>query len=336
MKAHHPYIVLSALVFVVSLLTAPTFGQTCFTSDDMDAPTRSALQATASKYADMVVRGDLASLKQNSIPSVANDFTWIENTIKDNQANLAGGHGTPRPPFMLKATGTAPLPKAEFFCGVFTGNGQTANSAEFIIPNLPPGSYGIVTVDLSTPKAPYTVAFVLQQQGTDWKLGGFFLRPTQIAAHDSSWFLDRAREFKSKGQTHSAWLYFVEGKELAVAVPFMYTQATDKLYDEAQTVKPSDFPVDGNTADLVAPNGKTYKLTSLFPLAVGQDLDLVVKYQIASVADTGQTFQENMAVMKALVTKFPELRDAFGGIVARGVEPSGKDYGSLMPMKDIK
>ena len=116
----------------------------------------------------------------------------------------------------------------------------------------------------------------------------------------------------------------------------MYTQATDKLYDEAQTVKPSDFPVDGNTADLVAPNGKTYKLTSLFPLAVGQDLDLVVKYQIASVADTGQTFQENMAVMKALVTKFPELRDAFGGIVARGVEPSGKDYGSLMPMKDIK
>ena len=43
-----------------------------------------------------------------------------------------------------------------------------------------------------------------------------------------------------------------------------------------------------------------------------------------------------MSVMKALVTKFPELRDAFGGIVARGVEPSGKDYGSLMPMKDIK
>ena len=163
MKAHRRSIVLPALVFVVSLLTAPTFGQTCFTSDDMDAPTRSALQATASKYADMVVRGDLASLKQNSIPSVANDFTWIENTIKDNQANLAGGHGTPRPPFMLKATGTAPMPKADFFCGVFTGNGQTANSAEFIIPNLPPGSYGIVTVDLSTPKAPYTVAFVLQQ-----------------------------------------------------------------------------------------------------------------------------------------------------------------------------
>jgi hypothetical protein len=116
----------------------------------------------------------------------------------------------------------------------------------------------------------------------------------------------------------------------------MYTLFTDKLYDEIQTVKPSDFPVDGNTVDLVSSNGKTYKLTAVFATAVGQDLDLVARYQTASIADTGQTFQENMAVMKAMTTKFPELREAFGGIVARGVEPSGKDYGSLMPMKDIK
>jgi hypothetical protein len=40
--------------------------------------------------------------------------------------------------------------------------------------------------------------------------------------------------------------------------------------------------------------------------------------------------------MKALLVKFPELRDAFDGIVARAVEPSGKDYGALMKMKDIK
>jgi hypothetical protein len=37
-----------------------------------------------------------------------------------------------------------------------------------------------------------------------------------------------------------------------------------------------------------------------------------------------------------VVTKFPELKDAFEGIICRAVEPSGKDYGSLMPMKDIK
>jgi hypothetical protein len=302
----------------------------------MDAPTRSALQAAANRYFDMVARGDAASVKQNSIPAVASNFGGIEGTIKENQANFVGAHATARPPFLLKVEGTAPLPKAEFLCGIFGAGGQTTNSAEFVIPNLPPGSYGVVTLDVPAQKSSYTVSFVLQQQGSDWKVGNLFVVPTQIDGHDSNWFIERARAFKAKGQNHNAWLYFIEGRQLVVPVPFMYTQLTDKLYDEAQSVKPADFPLDGNTADLTAAGGKTYKLTAIFPLAVGQDFDLVVKHQSADVSDTGQTFQENMAVMKALVTKFPEVRDAFEGIVARAVEPSGKDYGSLMPMKDIK
>jgi hypothetical protein len=324
------------LILALLFCAIPARSQTCFTADSMDAATRSALQATASRYFDMVARGDAASLKQNSIPSVAGDFSGIENTIKENQAELTGAHASPRPPFLLKADGPAPLPRAEFLCGVFGATGQTASSAEFTIPNLPPGSYAIVIQDVTTQKAPYTLSLVLQQEGKDWKVGGFFLRPTQVGGHGSNWFLDRARAFKTKGQVHNAWLYFIEGRELAVAVPFMYTQFTDKLYDEAQSVKPVDFPVDGSTADLTAPTGKTYKLTAIFPFASSQELDLVVKYQTTDVSDTGQTFQSNVAVMKALVLKFPELRDAFEDIVARGVEPSGRDYGSLMPMKDLK
>ncbi|MBV9341456.1 MAG: hypothetical protein JO159_11285 [Acidobacteria bacterium] len=309
--------------------------QTCFTSDDMDAAVRSSLQAAAGRYFDMVARGDTATLKQNSISAVATNFAGIESAIKEHESELAGAHANPRPSFLLKAEGTAPLTKAEFLCGIFGASGQTTNSAEFVIPNLPPGTYGVVTMDVPTQKSGYTLALVLQQQGTNWKIGGFFLRPTQIAGHDSSWFLEHARTFKSKGQTHNAWLYFIEGRELAMPVPFMYTQLTDKLYEEIQSVKPADFPVDGKTADLAA-GSKTYRLTTVFPLAVGQDLDLVVKYATADVSNSGQTFQDNMTVMKALIMKFPELRDAFAGVVARAVEPSGRDYGSLMPMKDIK
>jgi hypothetical protein len=43
-----------------------------------------------------------------------------------------------------------------------------------------------------------------------------------------------------------------------------------------------------------------------------------------------------MTLIKALVAKFPELHEAFAGVVARAVEPSGRDYGSLLAMKDIK
>jgi hypothetical protein len=329
-------VILGSRFLALLLCAIPAIAQTCATSEEIDAPTRSALQTTASRYFDMVVRGDAASLKQNSIPSVAGDFGGIESTIKENQAALAGAHAAPRPPFLLKAEGTASRARAEFLCGIFDARGQTTNSAEFIIPNLPPGNYAILTLDVTTQKAPYTLSFVLQQQGADWRVGNLFVQPTQIGGHDSNWFLDRARAFKSKGQVHNAWLYFIEGRELAVAVPFMSTQRTDKLYDEAQSIKPADFPADGNITDLTTPTGTTYKLTAVFPFASSQELDVVVKYQTASVSDTGQTFQTNMAVMKALLLKFPELHDAFDGIVARGVEPSGRDYGSLMPMKDIK
>ena len=43
-----------------------------------------------------------------------------------------------------------------------------------------------------------------------------------------------------------------------------------------------------------------------------------------------------MAVMKALLAKYPELRANFDGMIARAVEPSGRDYGTMLPMKDIK
>ena len=95
------------------------------------------------------------------------------------------------------------------------------------------------------------------------------------------------------------------------------------------------MPANENTVDLSA-GGRTYHLTEIFPLAVGDDLDVVVKYQAADVSNTARTFQENTAVIKALVAKFPEFREAFAGVVARAVEPSGRDYGTLLAMKNIK
>ncbi len=307
--------------------------QTCLTTSDsdMDEATRSALVTTAKRFEDMVARGDVASLRQNAIPSLAANFSGIENAVQENQANLAGTQATPRPPFLLKAEGTAPLERAEFLCGVFGAQGQTRDSAVFLIPNLPPGNYAITILDVSSPKGAYTVSFVLQQQGSDWKLGGFYAKPAQIAGHDGSWFADRAREFKAKGQMRVAWFYYGEARELLVPVPFMATAMTDKLYDEMQTVKPSDLP----PIDLAA-GTKTYKLTELFPIPVARDFDLLVKYQTADVSDSGRAFQDNTAVMKALVAKYPEFRDAFAGIVVRAVEPSGRDYGSMLTMKEIK
>lgn len=324
------YCFLTATVCILFLGNAGA--QTCFTSEEIDAGVRSALESTANKYFGMITQGDAATLRQNAISSLASSFSGVESVINDNKANLAGATATAQAPYLLKLDGTASSARAEFLCGVFGANGQTSNSAVFVLPNLSPGSYAFVSLDVKTAKSPYVVSFVLQQNGTNWKLGGLFVKQTEIKGHDGNWFLDKARAFKAQNKNHDAWFYFIEAHYLLTPVEFMSTQSTDKLYDEAQTVKPSDLP----PSDMSGANGKTYKLTAMYPLVVGADLDLIVKFQSVDVSNTSLAFQDNMAVIKAIVTKYPEFRDAFDGIVARATETSGRDYGTMLPMKEIK
>jgi len=326
---------LLAVLTISAFSAADALAENCLTASDMDAATRSALTSGGLRYFDMISRGDVASLRQNSIPSLAGDFSGIEGTVKENQAALAGSKASARPPFLLEATGTAPLPRAEFFCGVFGASGQTKDSAAFSINGLSPGRYGVVILDAPTSKGAYTVSLILQQIGSDWKVGGLYIKAGQSGGHDGNWFIARAKEYQSKGQAHNAWLYYLVARSLVSPLPFMSTAATDKLYDDSQKFQPADFPADGKTAGLSA-GAATYKLTALFPEFVGNDLDLIVRYQAADVSNTNATYQSNVAVMKALVTKYPEVRDAFAAIVARAVDPSGRDYGTMLAMKDIK
>jgi hypothetical protein len=230
--------------------------------------------------------------------------------------------------------GATPVPHAEFYCGVFGKSGQTSGSAVFYLDNLPAGKYGVVLLDANSAKGRTMFSLILQQAGTDWKLGGLYIKAAQVAGHDSDWFLARAREYRTKGQTHNAWFFYAQARNLISPLPFMSTLTTDKLYDEAQTAQPSDLPV-GKTVELRAGTA-TYKLISIFPEIVGNDLDLIVKYQAADISNTNQAYQGNVTVIKALAAKYPEVRDAFAAIVARAVDPGGRDYGTLLAMKDIK
>ncbi len=322
-----------ALVFVGAAVNGAA--ENCVTANDMEPATRSTLASTAQRYFDLIAKGDAASLRQNAIPSLASDFSAIEGTIKDNQAALAGSKATARPPFLLEADGTTAIARAEFYCGVFGRNGQTGDSAAFYLNNLPPGKYAVVILDVPSSKGAYTVSLILQQQASDWKLGGLYIKAAQTGGHDGDWFVTHARAFQSKGQVHNAWLYYLEARSLVSPLPFMSTAATDKLYDESQKAQPADFPADGKTTDLPA-GTNTYKLTALFPEVVGNDLDLIVKYQVADVSNTTQVYQSNVAVMKALLAKYPEVRDAFAAIVARALDPGGHDYGTMLAMKEIK
>jgi hypothetical protein len=314
---------------------ARTQAQTCLSTPDMEAGIHAELEAAAKRYFDFSARGDAASLKQNAIASVAENFTGVQNAVKDNQPNFAGTSAVLRPPFLLTAEGTQPLARAEFLCGVFGPSGQTSQSAVFVLHDLPPGKYGVAILDVKGGKQPRTLTLVMQQLQGDWKLAGYYVSTPEVAGHDGAWFAQRARDFKAKSQNHNAWLYYRQAIALTAPVDFMSTLATDRLYDEIQSIQPSDMPASGSAIDLNVA-GKTCHWTQAFPLAVGDELDLVVKYSWPDISNTQKTFEQNVQVIKMVIGKFPELREAFAGVVARAVDPSGQDYGSLLPMKEIK
>jgi hypothetical protein len=348
LKSETAVAILALFLFSASRALA----ESCLAASDMSEATRTALIGAALRSFDLVAKGDTAALRQSAMASVASDFSGIEATVKDSQSALAGSKATPRPPFLLEAEGPGPIPRAEFFCGVFGNKGQTHDSAVFSLNNLPPGKYGVVILDAASSKGAYAVSLILEQQGSDWKLGSLYIQALQSGGHDPSWFVSRARDFEAKGQLHNAWLYYLEAISLVSPLPFMSTKASDDLYDQSQKLQPSDFPTEGKTADLLcgtsvsgtssgtttgtSAGAATCELTAIVPLFVGDDLDLIVRYQSADISNTNQTYQTNVAVMKALVAKYPELRGAFAAVVVRAVDPVGHDYGTMLSMKEIK
>ncbi len=304
--------------------------ETCYTAADMDPATKSAIDAAARQDFNYATQGDVYDLRQSATPDLAANFGGIEGLVIDQKSAYTGASAAIRDEYLLEATGSAPLARAEFLCGIYNSPQRSA----FVITNLPPGRYALVIQDVTTSKGPYALSLILKQQNGAFKLAGYYSKPAQIGGHDGDWYLSKAREFKTKGETRDAWFYYLTAWDLLAPVDFISTPKLDRIVDEMQAVRPSDLPA-SSPVDLVAGN-KSYKLTRIFPDRSNDGLVLVVKYQSADISNTQQTFEDNMAVIKALVKKYPEYRDAFTGVVARAVSPSGGEYASLLAMKDVK
>jgi hypothetical protein len=322
----------TGLLLLAIMITAPAVtAQSCASGADLDVPSKNAVEAAARQYLDMSKRGDVAGLKANSIPAVAGDFGSIEQAVVTNKPYFSQGPATVSGTYVLDAAqAKGPLPRADFYCGIY-------NSPErlvFSISNLPAGRYALVMQKIAG-KDPITLTVVLQDLNGSWKLAGYYPRLDAIGGQDGQWYLTKAREFKSKGQLHNAWFYYLTAWDLLAPVNFMSTPQLDKVAEEMQSARPSDLPGNGSPLNLAA-NGKTFKVTEMVAVPVEDNLDLRLRYETADASNTGLAFQDNLAVIKAIVTKYPEVRDAFSAVIALAVDARGHEYGSVLPMKDIK
>jgi hypothetical protein len=328
-----PRLVSASVCALLLALALPALAQNCLTGDDLDPGARSNLEQTAQHFFRLSAASDYAGLKAAAVPSLASSFGGVETAVSNYKDAFAGAQATPSAIYVLENATKQTMQHGEFFCGIF----NSPNRVGFVIPDLPAGRFAVVIQDVSGGKQPVKLTFVMQQQGDHWALAGYTVKPTQVAGHDMNWYLTQARQYKAGGQATSAYLYYLEAWYLSRPVDIEYTTQQDKLADEMQSARPPGWPSPSQPMNLLA-GGKTYRITELFPDAVGNDLDLIVKYQaLTDISNTAAAFQDNMAVMKGMVARYPELRTAFTGIVARAVDPSsGRDYGSLLAMKDVK
>ncbi|MGE0404717.1 MAG: hypothetical protein AB7O65_00325 [Candidatus Korobacteraceae bacterium] len=322
-------------VGMILLAALPGMAATCATSAEMDDAARSALQQASLNFHKQAVAGDVAGLRAGAIPSLAGDFAGIESAIIQNQNNLKAGEATILGTYLLQAEGTAPLPRAEFYCGIY----NSPDRVTFVIPNLPPGRYGIVT-QTTAGENPMFFTTVLNEQAGAWKLAGLTIKRKAISGHDSAYFATQAREYAGKGQNLVAWLHYLQAWELMAPVNFMYTADRDKLVDEMQKAKPAELPT-AETPLQVSGGGKTFAVIEVFsePVEIESktQMYLILKYRATTdVSNTADTFQVNREAIQAFLQRYPTMRTVFGGVVARAVDTSGRDYGTMFAMKDVK
>lgn len=322
---------LAFAILLIAFCSSIAFAQTCDSGPDLNPATKSAIEAAAQRYFSMSSQGDVAGLKANAIPAVAGSFTGIEQAVVDNKKYFAEGQPTIAGTYLLDASQLKNAQRADFYCGIY----NSPQRVGFSIPNLPTGRYAIVIQKIAGDKDPITLTMILQDMGGSWKLAGYYPRLNAIGGHDGDWYLTQARQYKAKNQLHDAWFYYLTAWDLLAPVNFMSNPQLDKIAQEMETARPGDLPSAQSPMNLSA-NGKVFRITELAPVPVGNDLNLRVRYESADATNSAVAFQDNMAIIKGIVAKYPELRDAFSAVIARAVDSGGHEYGSLLAMKDVK
>jgi len=319
------------LVLTIMAISQVLAAQECSSGPDLDAASKSAVDAAAKQFLQMSKNGDVAGLKANSIPAITGDFGAIEQAVITNKPYLAEGDSSITGTYLLDASqAKAALPRADFYCGIY----NSPDRLSFSIPNLPPGKYAIVIQKVNG-KDPITLTLILQNMNGAWKLAGYYPRLNAIGGHDGQWYTAQARAYKAQGKPLDAWFYYLTAWDLTAPVSFMSTPQLDKLADETQSARPANLPSASAPLTLSA-SGKVFRVTELTAVPADNKLDLRVAYQNPNAADSGVAFQDNLAVIRAIVAKYPELRDAFDSVIARATDNSGHEYGTLLPMKEIK
>jgi hypothetical protein len=331
-----PIVTEAAIILAIASMTPfRALAVSCTTQSQMTEVQRDALTASAKSLASLVQSGDTASLKAETIPSVAERFDAIAAAAESASPLIERGTLTIESLYLLDSTDLkATEEETQFFCG-----GANSHEVVLTIPQLPPGSYALTILHATGVESPQSITFILARDSaaaTKWKLAGAFIHGLTSAGHDGVWFWTQAREFAKKGQHWNAYFYYQTAASLLTPVYFLTSPNLDKLLKEQGVISPSGLPTNTQPMLVAGSGGQGFEVQDLHTDSSLGGLDLVINYKATDVSDPVVSRTRNVELMKAMLAQHPELRDGFHGLWAFANAPNERPFANELSMGQIQ
>ena len=319
--------------FAAAALSPLAHAVSCVTQSQMTAADRNTYAQSARSVASNVQAGNVAAVKAATIASVAAQFDSIASSIQALSPQIQGATLTVNSLYLLKAGDLkAPQDETQFFCSV-PGSQRVVTLS---IPQLPPGTYLLAILHATGVEHSQQLSLILENDpsGSDsWKLAGFFARPLTAAGRDGLWYWTEARNYSQKKQDWNAFLYYQTAAYLLNPVDFLSSPNFEKLQKEAQAIRPAEWP--GAEPLVLNANGQNFNITNVRTDSFPGGLDLVITYKAKDVSDPVALRSQILDLMKALLAKHPELRQAFHGLWVYANAENQHPFAIEMPMNQI-
>jgi hypothetical protein len=308
----------------------------CTTQAQMTPAQRNDYMRAARLLVSDVQNGDLQGLRDDTLPSVAADFTGIANSAGALRPLVQQAGLTVDALFAFEAAQPAAAAQgAQFFC---SPPGSTMTIV-LSFTGLPPGKYVLAIVHATGVPKPQQISLILAQ-GTDgqWKLAGIFSKPMMLAGRNGAWYWAQARQFAERNNAWAAYFYYQIASFLAEPNDFLTSPNVDRLRREASQVHPANLP-NGQPVTVDA-GGMPFQITSVDTSADLGPLDLVIRYtptpeQAVQLRNPVQARQQVVALMTSLLAVHPGLRSAFHGLWVYAGQGNTTAFALELPMDQI-
>ena len=289
---------------------------TCTTQSAMTGDARQSLTDTAIAIASAIKSSDTERVRSMSAPEIASNFDSTVFVIQQTSSAIANDTLRVTQLYRLDASGrkVGDPAEADFGCAL----AGTGDEVDFSIPGLPPGVYAFVIVE-AVGDRPWLLPILLEQQGSAWKMAGFYPHARTAAGHDGLWYWTTARANAKAGKKWLAWIQYGQADQLLRPANFVTSTHLDQLRSERRSNAPGEL-TEGISAEaplvIKSKDGAEFHFTSLGSIATddSKSLDLVLRYQTDSVADSAAANARNSAAASAMLTAHPELREGFTGV----------------------